>query len=88
MRKLIFLCCSKAPGAGDPLLLQLFGSLPQLPAAPPQLQYTAALALAAYSDWFAKTLEAGASADAGSLMPKLLEMLTTGELYHASYICS
>jgi hypothetical protein len=70
------MCCerSNAPEVGNALLLQLFGSLPQLPAVP-QLQYTGAMLVAAYADWLAKTAAAGGTAD---LMPQLLQMLTTG----------
>lgn len=72
----LLMCCerSNAPEAGNALLLQLFGSLPQLPAVP-QLQYTGAMLVAAYADWLAKTAAAGGTAD---LMPQLLQMLTTG----------
>lgn len=66
--------CSNAPELGDLLLLQLFSSLPQLPVVP-QLRHTAAMLLAAYADWLAQTLSAGAAAE---LMPQLLQMLTTG----------
>ncbi|BDA46876.1 Transportin-3 [Coccomyxa sp. Obi] len=64
---------SNAPEPGNALLLQLFSSLPQLPAVP-QLQYTAAMLLAAYADWLTNTFAAGSAAD---LMPQLLQMLTT-----------
>ncbi|CAL8471497.1 g11039 [Coccomyxa elongata] len=64
---------SNTPEPGNALLLQLFSSLPQLPAVP-QLQYTAAMLLAAYADWLANTFAAGGAAD---LMPQLLQMLTT-----------
>ena len=43
-----------APLPGDTLMLSLFGSLPALPAAP-QLQYTVALTVGAYSDWLSDT---------------------------------
>lgn len=69
-------CGSNAPEPGNALLLQLFSSLPQLPAVP-QLQYTAAMLLAAYADWLANTFAAGGAAD---LMPQLLQMLTTGAI--------
>ena len=48
-----------APPAGDPLLLALLQSIPSLPQEP-LLQYTAALTIAAYSDWLADTLKAQA----------------------------
>ena len=39
-----------APLPGDALMSSLFASLPMLPAVP-QLQYTVALTIGAYSDW-------------------------------------
>lgn len=68
--------CSKAPPAGNPLLLQLVASLPQLPGGWPQLQYTAALVLSAYSEWLGATAAAGQLP--AELIPRLLQMLTAG----------
>ena len=48
-------------------------SLPSLPEAP-QMQYTAALTLAAYADWLADSLRAGHAAN----VPDLLQFLTRG----------
>ncbi len=47
-----------APLPGDPLMTSLFSSLPMLPAVP-QLQYTVALTIGAYSDWLADTARRG-----------------------------
>jgi hypothetical protein len=69
---------SKAPGPDNALLLQLFGSLPGLPAEP-RLQYTAAMVLVAYSPWLSRALQAATAAD---LVPRLLEMLTSGVFVH------
>lgn len=69
-----------APTAGEPLLLALLESLPSLPQEP-LLQYTAALTIAAYSDWLADTLK---SAQAGDLIPALLQLLARGAFYAIS----
>lgn len=45
-----------APLPGDALMASLFGSLPMLPVVP-QLQYTVALTVGAYSDWLADTAQ-------------------------------
>lgn len=47
-----------APLPGDALMMSLFSSLPMLPAVP-QLQYTVALTVGAYSDWLADTAQRG-----------------------------
>ena len=47
-----------APLPGDALMSSLFASLPMLPAVP-QLQYTVALTIGAYSDWLADTAQKG-----------------------------
>lgn len=47
-----------APLPGDALMTSLFSSLPQLPVVP-QLQYTVALTVGAYSDWLADTAQRG-----------------------------
>ena len=65
---------SKAPPPGNALLLQLLGSLPQLPDSFPLLRYTAALVLAAYADWMAESEAAGQLPP--ELVPRLLQMLT------------
>jgi len=58
------------------MLLQLFGSLPQLPPVP-QLRYTVCMVLAGYADWISETTAPGKAND---LMPSMLQMLTTGLL--------
>ena len=47
-----------APLPGDALMMSLFSSLPMLPAVP-QLQYTVALTVGAYSDWLSDTAQRG-----------------------------
>lgn len=64
-----------APEAGQPLLLSLFSALPTLPSRP-QLLYTTALTIGAYSDWLAETARVvphGAKA-----INSLLEILIKG----------
>ena len=63
-----------SPPAGDPLLLALLQSLPSLPHVP-QLQYTAALTLAAYADWLADSLQAGHAVHGA----EFLQFLTRGK---------
>ena len=61
-----------SPKPGDPLMLQLFSSLVQLPAVP-QLQYTASLLLGAYSKWLADSVNAGCPAElVAGLVSRLL----------------
>ena len=56
------------------LLLGLFGGLQSLPEAP-MLRYTAAMMIAAYAGWLARSLRSGAAA---ALLPGLLQLLTAG----------
>ena len=64
------------PPAGDAVLLSLFTSLPSLPKQP-YLQYTAAMVVAAYAKWLAKSAQAGQQ----HLLTQLLQMLTKGETH-------
>lgn len=57
-----------------PMLVALFQGLLQLPAVP-KLQTTAALTVAAYSEWLAATLQQGGLPD---FLPLLLQMLNAG----------
>ena len=62
------------PKAGDPLLLQLFSSLLQLPAVP-QLQHTASLLIGTFSEWLGASVSAGCPAE---LVEGLVRMLIAG----------
>ncbi len=62
-----------SPPAGNTLLMSVLQGLTSLPEVP-QLQYTAALTLAAYADWLADSLNAGHTAN----VPDLLQSLMRG----------
>lgn len=66
---------SLAPPPGDQLLLSLFQSLPNLPSTP-QLQYTAALTVGAYSEWLSDTSEVCLPGAGSALVTDLLRMLS------------
>jgi transportin-3 len=71
-------CCRAVARAAPPpqcaLLAQLLASLGTLPAVP-EVRYTSCLMAAAYADWVAGAVAAGAPA-AASLLPSLLALLT------------
>jgi transportin-3 len=68
-----------APPPGDALLLSLFQSLPGLPAPPPQLQYTMALTVSAYSTWLADTSRTALPPGQGAaLLGDMLTMVGRG----------
>lgn len=65
-----------APPPGDPMLLSLFAPLPTLPPSP-QLMYTTALTVGAYSEWLADTTRQDPGAV--QLIDNLLQMMIRGE---------
>ncbi|KAL4452442.1 hypothetical protein ABPG75_008104 [Micractinium tetrahymenae] len=74
-----------APLPGDALMTSLFASLPMLPAVP-QLQYTVALTIGAYSDWLADTARRGEEGRVllSQLLSMLISYLTEAEASSAS----